>query len=305
MKKNKKYSGIIIPAVTPLTTSLELDIAGVGKLMQHFADAGVHPFIAGTTGEATSLSSSLRKKYAETAGQLKTPGTQLYVGISSLIFQEAVDLANHAFDHGADVAVATLPSYYALTESEMLHYFERLADAARGSLMIYNIPATTHMSIPLELIEKLSHHEKIVGIKDSERSDERLQESLQRWSARDDFSHLLGWAARSVVALKQGGDGLVPSTGNLHPALYAQLVKAVEENRDADAEFWQKGSDELGNLYQAGRTLEQSLGALKLLLEVEHICGATVMPPLQNVPEEEKPALVEAWQVLKETYATK
>jgi len=41
------------------------------------------------------------------------------------------------------------------------------------------------------------------------------------------------------------------------------------------------------------------------LLEVEHICGATVMPPLQNVPEEEKPALVEAWQVLKETYATK
>lgn len=305
MKKNKKYSGIVIPAVTPLTNSLELDIAGVGKLMQHFADAGVHPFIAGTTGEATSLSASLRKKYAETAGQLKTPGTQLYVGISSLVFQEAVDFANHAFDHGADVAVATLPSYYALTESEMLHYFERLADAVRGPLMIYNIPATTHMSIPLELIEKLSHHEKIVGLKDSERSDERLLESLQRWSSREDFSHLLGWAARSAVALKQGGDGLVPSTGNLHPALYTELAKAVRENRDADAGFWQKGSDELGNLYQANRTLGQSLGALKRLLEAEHICGATVMPPLKNVPEYEKSALLEAWQVLKETYATK
>jgi len=305
MKKNKKYSGIVIPAVTPLTASLQLDIAGVDRLMQYFAAAGVHPFIAGTTGEASSLSTSLRKKYAETAGQLKTPGTQLYVGISSLVFQEAVDFANHAFDHGADVAVATLPSYYALTESEMVHYFERLADAVKGPLMIYNIPATTHMSIPLELIEKLSHHEKIVGVKDSERSDERLHESLQRWSAREDFSHLLGWAARSAEALKHGGDGLVPSTGNLHPALYTQLLKAVGENHDADTEFWQKGSDELGNLYQAGRTLGQSLGALKLLLEAEHICGATVMPPLHNTPELEKPALLEAWNTLKETYAIK
>ncbi len=305
MKKNKKYSGIVIPAVTPLTASLDLDIAAVGKLLQHLSDAGAHPFIGGTTGEASSLSISLRKKYTETAGQMKTPGTHLYVGISSLVFRESVELANHAFDHGADVVVATLPSYYALTEPEILRYFENLADAVRGPLMIYNIPATTHISIPLDLIEKLSHHEKIVGLKDSERSDERLQESLQRWSDREDFSHLLGWAARSVVALKTGGDGLVPSTGNLHPALYTELVKAVEENRNEDADFWQKGSDELGNLYQAGRTLGQSLGALKVLLAAERICDPTVMPPLQNVPDKEQPALVEAWNKLKETYATK
>lgn len=305
MKKQKKFSGVIIPSVTPLTGAFGLDIAAVGKLMRHFSDAGVHPFIAGTTGEASSLSLSLRKQYAETAGQLKIPGTHLYVGISSLVFQESVELANHAFDHGADVTVATLPSYYALSEKEMLQYFERLAEAVRGPLMIYNIPATTHMSVPLEVIEQLSHHEKIVGVKDSERSDDRLNESLQRWSDRDDFSYLLGWAARSVVALQNGGDGLVPSTGNLHPDLYTALSKAVEENRTVDAEFWQKGSDELGNLYQSGRTLGQSLGALKVLLAAEQICDINVMPPLQPASEEEQIALQTAWSVLKETYAIK
>ena len=101
---------------------------------------------------------------------------------------ESIALAKHAFDSGADVVVATLPSYYALTEDAMLRYFDQLANAVGGPMMIYNIPATTHMSIPLKIIDQLSHHHNLVGVKDSERNEERLDESIQLWSDREDFS---------------------------------------------------------------------------------------------------------------------
>src|SRR5688572_4781365 len=223
----KKYNGVVIPAVTPLTKELKLDHGAVENIFEYFTTHKVFPFILGTTGEAPSVPFQMKKEFITLAGKLKTKEAFVYAGISSTVYSESVELAHHAFDHGIDVIVTTLPSYYALDESSMLRYFEQLADAIRGPLMIYNIPSTTHMSIPLEIIERLSHHENIVGVKDSERNEERLMESLQRWKERKDFSHFLGWAARSAFAIQNGCDGLVPSTGNFQPQLYADLFEAA------------------------------------------------------------------------------
>src|SRR5688500_20096489 len=106
----------------------------------------------------------------------------------------------------------------------MKQYLETLADAIALPLVIYNIPATTHMSIPLNLIDELSHHPNVIATKDSERSEERLKQSLELWKDRNDFSHFLGWAAKSAEALINGSDGLIPSTGNLVPEVYSEMV---------------------------------------------------------------------------------
>src|SRR5579859_1645145 len=220
---SKKYHGIVVPAITPLNADLSLDVASVERLLPLFP----HPFILGTTGEAPSLPTRLKEQYIRLAARIKKPGQQLYVGISSNCFADSVEYAKIAFGEGADVTVATLPSYYPLSEGQMRSYFLRLADTLSGALIIYNIPSTTHHSIPLALIDELSHHPRIVGTKDSERNEERLKESLQRWSARQDFSHFLGWAAKSGFTLLNGGDGLVPSTANLAPGLYSDMEKAA------------------------------------------------------------------------------
>jgi 4-hydroxy-tetrahydrodipicolinate synthase len=182
--------------------------------------------------------------------------------------------------HAVDVVVATLPSYYGLTEKQMLKYFTTLANSISLPLFIYNIPATTHMSIPLTVIDELSKHKNIVGIKDSERSEERMLRSLELWKDRRDFHYILGWAAKSADALLNGADGLVPSTGNLYPEIYADMIKAFE-NGDKDKMYeMQKLSDEYGALYQANRTLGESLHALKLLMKEKGLCEEYVMPPL-------------------------
>jgi dihydrodipicolinate synthase/N-acetylneuraminate lyase len=283
MKPEKKYSGVVIPAVTPLTAEHRLDHNGVENILDLFRRHEASPFIMGTTGEGSSLAFSLKLEFLELAGRLKKEGDILYAGISSNIFLESVTLAKHSFDLGVDVVVATLPSYYALSESSMLRYFEKLADAVKGPLMIYNIPATTHMSIPLEVVDKLSPHENIVGLKDSERSDERLSRSIELWKDRDDFSHLLGWAARSAKAILAGSDGLVPSTGNFDPGIYRKLYDAARKQDVATAMQLQDLSDQLGNLYQQGRSLGESLWALKIVMNELGLCEPVVMPPLYEM----------------------
>jgi 4-hydroxy-tetrahydrodipicolinate synthase len=287
----KIYKGVIVPAITPLTTDLRLDRHVVDALFGMFAAHHIHPFILGTTGEAASLPISVREDYVRAASAHRSPGMTLYAGISSNVLQESVDFSIFCAKQGVDVAVATVPSYYALTEDQTERYFTALADAIPMPLVIYNIPATTHVSLSIDMLDRLSHHPNIVGVKDSERSDERMHRSLSLWRDRVDFSYLLGWAARSADALAAGGDGIIPSTGNLVPEIYRRMVDDVSKGDLSSAQSMQRLSDVYGALYQSGRTLGESLSALKSVMHHLGICGPMVMPPLMMIDEDAKHAL--------------
>ncbi len=291
MSMKKKYQGVVVPLVTPLTETYRLDVAAVEKMLANLQANEAMPFVLGTTGEATSLSLSVKKAYTKAAARLKSANTVLYAGISGNCLEESVELANYCFDAGVDVVAATLPCYYALSDDQMKRYFEQLADQLHGPLIIYNIFATTRMSIPIPVLDELSFHPNIVGVKDSERSTERLEESIALWANRPDFSHFMGWAARSAHALMAGSDGLVPSTGNLFPGIYRDMLKAVEDGDEEKAFYYQNQSDVFGHVYQSGRTLGDSLWALKVLMQENGLCGTTMMPPLQQLSKSEETQL--------------
>ena len=160
----------------------------------------------------------------------------------------------------------------------MLSYYQALADKSPLPLILYNIPITTHVSIPLDVIDGLSHHSNIAGFKDSEQNDPRLMDALSLWKDREDFSHFMGSAAKSSLALENGSDGIVPSAGNIEPHWYAKLLALA--NSGNDAQHYQRITDELGMVYQQGRTLGESLWALKQMLKIHGIGDSFMMPPL-------------------------
>lgn len=292
MTNKEKYKGIVVPAVTPITSNLKLDHVAVEKIFNYFHENQVMPFINGTTGESALLPYSLKKEFIKVAVKLKAPGDILYAGISASCFQDSVEQAKLYFDEGIDVVAATLPAYYILSADQMKKYFEQLAEQVPGPVIVYNIPATTGMSIPLKIIDELSFHKNIVGTKDSERSEARLKESHGLWSSREDFCHFLGWANKSAEALIKGSDGLVPSTGNLYPGIYSEMYKAVKAGDHEKALQLQKVSDLLGDVYQKGKLLGESLWALKVLMYELGLCEEHVMPPLYSLSQEEKNILL-------------
>ena len=187
--------------------------------------------------------------------------------------------------------VATMPSYYAAGPDELLRYFEALADGLPCPLIIYNIPSTTHLSIPLEVADRLSAHPNIAGFKDSERGTERITAATALWKDRADFSYLLGWALMSKVALEQGADGMVPSSGNLAPLVYRGIYEAVQAGNTAAAALAQQKADRISEMYQQNRTLSGSLSAFKAILSAYGLCGPDVLPPLYRLPEQDEQQL--------------
>ena len=149
------------------------------------------------------------------------------------------------------------------------------------------------MSIPLEVIEELSHKKNIVGLKDSERDEERLNKAIETWKDREDFSYFVGWGTKCTEGLMKGSDGIVPSTGNFSSKMYADLYTAVLNGDMSKAELLQKQTDKISLVYQKDRILSESLPALKVLMKSIGLCEKYVLPPFALLPGEEEKRIIE------------
>lgn len=287
----KKYRGVVVPMVTPVTKEGKLDTEAVARIIEFFAKAGVSPLLMGTTGEGNSVSPKDGLLFVETAVKAAQKRITIYAGLTGNCFAEQLAQAEAYTKAGADVIVATLPTYYALTPKQMENYYRTLADSIKGPLMLYNILATTHMSIPVDVIRRLADHPNIVGLKDSERDLERMAQCIEIARDRDDFCYFCGWAAQSAHSLELGGDGIVPSTGNFVPEMFQQLYEAAIAGDMATANRLQDETNEIAKIYQKDRTLGQSLTALKVMMQTKGLCEPWMLMPLTRLSAEEEKAI--------------
>ncbi len=287
----KKYKGVVVPMVTPVKENGTLDTQSVERIIAFFAQAGVSPLLMGTTGEGNSVSQKDGQLFVETAVKAAQGRITIYAGLTGNCFAEQLAQAEAYTQAGADVIVATLPTYYALTEEQMENYYRTLADNIKGPLMLYNILATTHMSIPVEVIRRLADHPNIVGLKDSERDLERMAQCIEIAKDRDDFCYFCGWAAQSAHALELGGDGIVPSTGNFVPEMFQQLYEAAVKGDMTTANRLQDETNEIAKIYQKDRTLGQSLTALKVMMQTKGLCEPWMLMPLTRLSATEEQAI--------------
>lgn len=284
----KKFYGVVVPMVTPVTAEGCLDVEAVKKIIASFVKNQVHPLLMGTTGEGNSVSQSDARLMVETAAQAAQGKITIYAGLTGCCVSEQMSQVDAFIAAGADVIVATLPSYYALTPEQMYAYYKNLADYSRKPVMLYNILATTHMTIPVDVVKCLADHPNIVGLKDSERDLDRMAQCIAISKERADFSYFCGWAAQSQYSLSLGGDGIVPSTGNFTPGMFRDLYEAAANGNQERAKQLQEETNEIAKIYQAGRTLGQSLTALKVMMQTEGLCTPDVLSPLTRLSAEEE-----------------
>jgi 4-hydroxy-tetrahydrodipicolinate synthase len=260
----------------------------VERIITFFVEAGVSPLLMGTTGEGNSVSQADGLLFVETAVKAAQKRITIYAGLTGNCFSEQLKQAEAYTNAGADVIVATLPTYYALTPEQMENYYRTLADSIQGPLMMYNILATTHMSIPVDVIQRLADHPNIVGLKDSERDLERMAQCIEIAKGREDFCYFCGWAAQSAHSLELGGDGIVPSTGNYVPDMFQQLYEAAVKGDMDTANRLQDETNEIAKIYQKDRTLGQSLTALKVMMQSKGLCEPWMLMPLTRLSDEEE-----------------
>lgn len=296
--KKKKYFGVIAPLVTPVDQSGKIDKDSVEKLFDYVMKSNNFPFVLGTTGEIASNTFENRTKLVEIAAGLTKGKTTLYAGITDNSVATTIETAKRYADLGADILVVHLPYFFPLTNDLMLKYFETIAENSPIPFVIYNIKSITHMSIPVEVVDKLSHHPNIAGLKDSERDYNRVEELAQRFKDREDFSLFIGWTNKSSQALLLGFDGIIPNTSNLIPGLFQSLYESAISGNEEEALKFQAKAELLSELVQNNRTMTRTIPELKAVLNHLGITKPYVLPPLEKLGDNEVEVLVKEYDKL-------
>src|SRR5215217_6346087 len=105
------FSGLIPAMITPFDEGGEVDLRATEAVVEHFVGAGVDGISAlGSTGEFSHLTLDERKSFAEAVVEIVNGKTSLLIGVGAPGTREAIELARHAEEIGADGVPSSRPS---------------------------------------------------------------------------------------------------------------------------------------------------------------------------------------------------
>lgn len=282
-------TGIIPPLVTPLSNRDRLDVAGLGRLIEHVLAGGVSGlFILGTTGEAPSLSYRLRRELIERVCEQVDHRVPVLVGITDTAFVESITLANAAAAAGADALVFATPYYFPAGQRELADSIGRLSPELPLPLMLYNMPALTKVWFEIDTLRQLADLENVVGVKDSSGDLDYFGRLLELRSERPDWSLFMGPEHLLVESVRLGGDGGVNGGANMFPKLFVEAYRAAADNDVNRVSELRTTIDSLQRIYEIGKYASRHIKATKSALSLLGICDDFMAEPFHRFKAPER-----------------
>ena len=231
-------SGTFLPVTTPFDpVTGDVDVVAFRANLRIWFESPIRGvLIAGTTGESVFLDDEERQLLLEAAADVVPEGALIIAGTGVESTRATIELSRRAADAGADAVLVQPPAYFkgAMTPEALARHFQAVADASPVPVLVYQVPLRmSTLDLPTGLVEELSHHQNIVGIKDSRGKLELVGELVQHSS--EGFQVLVGSGALLYAALETGAVGGIVAVGLLATADAAEISVAHSEGRLADA----------------------------------------------------------------------
>jgi 4-hydroxy-tetrahydrodipicolinate synthase len=276
MAAKTNFRGSYTALVTPFKNG-SLDEAGFRALVNWQIQEGVHGLVpVGTTGESPTLNHDEHHKVVEWCIQEAKGRVPVIAGAGSNSTREAVDLAKHAENAGADAVLVVTPYYNKPTQEGMYAHFKAVNDAIGIPIIIYNIPPRSVVDMSVETMTRLFELKNIAGVKDATANLARV--SQQRHAMGPDFVQLSGEDMTALAYMAAGGHGCISVVANVAPKPCADLMTAVLKG---DYAAGLKIQDRLTPLHDAIFKEPGLAGAkhgLKLLGRIEEEIRLPMMP---------------------------
>ncbi len=136
----------VLPVVPTPFLDGEIDYASFERMLGFFLPHADGYVLAGSTGEAPSLSLCERRELAEFALARTPHDKAVVVGIGHTEIRGAIELARHAESLGARACLVPSPYYFANTKRGVCEYLRALDREVGGPLVFYDNPYTTKTS---------------------------------------------------------------------------------------------------------------------------------------------------------------
>ena len=233
-----RLGGTFLPVTTPFDpVTGDIDVVAFRSNLRHWFESPIRGvLIAGSTGESVLLDEAERQVLLEAAADVVPEDASIIVGTGVESTRGTIELSRRAAAAGADAVLVQPPAFFkgAMTPEVLARHYREVADASPVPVLVYQVPLRfSTLELPTGLIEELSRHPNIVGIKDSRGKLDLVGELVQHSS--DDFQVLVGSGALLYAALETGAVGGIVAVGLLATAGAAEITVAHREGRVADA----------------------------------------------------------------------
>ncbi len=281
------FKGSFVALITPFKKG-KVDEKAFGDFVEWQIAQGTHGLVpVGTTGESPTLSHDEHKRVVEICIEAAHGRVPVMAGAGSNSTDEAIELAQHAEEAGADATLIVTPYYNKPTQAGLYAHYKAIHDATKIPIFIYNIPPRCVIDMSVETMAALSKLPRIRGVKDA--TGDLLRPLKQRAASGAKFCQLDGDDASAIAFNAHGGSGCISVTGNIAPKLVAQMQEASLAGDHAKALAIQEKLLPLHSVL----FIEASPGPVKYAAELLGICSGEVRLPLVT-PTKETQARVKA-----------
>jgi N-acetylneuraminate lyase len=222
-----RFQGVWPALVTPLTESEELNVEVTRALIDHLIACGIGGlYVGGGTGEGILLPLEVRKALAQVSVEQAGGRVPVIVHVGATATADALLLAAHAEQVGADGIAAIPPFYYQVGFEGIREHYQLIAAASSLPLYLYYIPSTTGVTLTADQMWELCQIPNVRGFKYSAFDMYLLEQILSLGGGT--LNVFSGPDQLFAPMLTVGVDGAIGTTYNLLPAHFVQIFEAFQ-----------------------------------------------------------------------------
>jgi 4-hydroxy-tetrahydrodipicolinate synthase len=218
---------ILTAVVTPFDGRNRINEEAFVALLHHLGENGSDGFVvAGTTGEASTMTDEEQLGLIELALAERPAGKTIVAGTGTNDTREAVHLTERATALGVDATLVVTPYYNKPSRLGITRHYEAVAKATDKPVLVYNIPSRTATNMPPDLLAELAQIEHIDGVKQANGDELQLIDGLDLFAGDD---------ATFARTLDLGGAGGILVASHVAGNEMRRMVDEPERRADIDA----------------------------------------------------------------------
>lgn len=278
--------GSIVALITPMDEQGEVDYDGLERLITfHLSEKTDALLVLGTTGESSTLSSEEEEEILRFTVEKVNGKVPVIAGAGTNATKKTIERVNRFAELGADQVLVITPYYNKTSDAGLLAHFTAIADRSPIPIILYNVPSRTGMTIPIQVLERLAKHPKIIGIKEASGDisyvmavARLLNETFVLYSGNDDMI---------LPVLSVGGSGVISVWANIKPKQVHDLVSAFNNGNIEKAQAIQLEALPLIHALFS----ETNPIPVKAAMEILGLPAGPLRLPLVSLAEEKKEQL--------------
>lgn len=277
--------GCGVAIVTPFTNG-EIDFDALGKLVDMHVEKTGSIIVAGTTGEASTLSDDEYHSLVEFVIGRVNKRIPVIAGAGSNCTASAIKKAEFCEGAGADGLLLVTPYYNKTTQRGLVNHYRMIAEKTSLPIIVYNVPGRTGMNIEPKTVLELSKIENIVGVKEASGNISQVAEILR--ICPKDFLVYSGNDDMVIPLMSLGGHGVISVVANILPAETKKMVDDFNNGNFAEARDAQL---ELNGVVNA-LFIETNPIPVKEAMGIMNMCNSDVREPLYKMSDDNRAKLL-------------